>query len=362
MSVEFQGWLMSCNIPLARFEGGGIHVLRPELLPFHFAHGGSLEDWLRSRAMDCHSRANARMLRKALRISDEAPELIPLQVDAATITDTYWLKPQGSALQYQDVCFRENAYWKFALNGPSVDDFSRPFSRTPELTNTGSFEKCWKLEPDGEWWLYKRGKPENVFSELMAYRLGRWLGYNMAEYEQVDAETVRTRDFTHRGSVNFEPARALSLKTDRHPRNYAILKGLAPALALDCAKMVTLDALIYNADRHADNFGVLRDPDTGRILGLAPNFDNNLSLLALHIPNEQAGADFLRDWQNLMLFYQVPIRLPALAPGQLGAMAGAIRCDVDKEKAVAFLEYRYDYMRQVIERGLSLNPVLPMKS
>ncbi|WP_418668173.1 hypothetical protein [Allofournierella sp.] len=44
------------------------------LLPFHFAHGGSLEDWLRSRAMDCHSRTNARMLR----ISDEAPQLIPL--------------------------------------------------------------------------------------------------------------------------------------------------------------------------------------------------------------------------------------------------------------------------------------------
>ncbi len=44
----------------------------------------------------------------------------------AAITDIYWLKPQGSALQHQDVRFRENAYWKFALNGPSVNDFSRP--------------------------------------------------------------------------------------------------------------------------------------------------------------------------------------------------------------------------------------------
>ncbi|WP_418971191.1 HipA domain-containing protein [Allofournierella sp.] len=361
MSVSFEGHLMSRNIPLARFGKGGIHVLQPALLPFHFAHGGSLEDWLRSRAMDCHSRTNARMLRKALRISDEAPELIPLQVDAATITDTYWLKPQGSALQYQDVCFRENAYWKFALNGPSVDDFSRPFSRTPELTNTGSFEKCWKLEPDGEWWLYKHGKPENVFSELMAYRLGRWLGYNMAEYEQVDAETVRTRDFTRRASVNFEPARALGLKSDQHLQNYESLYGLAPALALDYARMVTLDALIYNADRHAGNFGVLRDVDTGKVLGLAPNYDNNLSLLALHIPNEQAGADFLKDWQNLMLFHHVPIQLPPLAPGQLGRMAGAIRCDVDKEKAVAFLQYRYDHMQQAIERNLSLNPIPPIE-
>ena len=120
-------------------------------------------------------------------------------------------------------------------------------------------------------------------------------------------------------------------------------------------------ALIYNADRHAGNFGVLRDVDTGKVLGLAPNYDNNLSLLALHIPNEQAGADFLKDWQNLMLFHHVPIQLPPLAPGQLGRMAGAIRCDVDKEKAVAFLQYRYDHMQQAIERNLSLNPIPPIE-
>lgn len=356
MEIEFQGYLMSRNTPLAQFGQGEIRVLQPGLLPFHFARGGSLEEWLRSRAMDCHSRTNARMLRKALRISDEMPELIPMKVNAAKVTDTYWLKPEGSTLQYQDVQFRENAYWKFALNGPSVDDFSRPFSRTPELTNTGSFEKCWKLEPDGEWWLYKRGKPENVFSELMAYRLGSWLGYNMARYEQVDGETVRTKDFTDRASVNFEPARALGLKSDQHLQNYELLHGLGPALALDYARMVTLDALIYNADRHVDNFGVLRDVNTGQILGLAPNYDNNLSLLALHIPNEQAGADFLQDWQNLLLFHRVPIQLPPLAPGQLRAMAGAIHCDVDKEKAAAFLEYRYDYMRQVMERNFALCP------
>ena len=153
-------------------------------------------------------------------------------------------------MQYQDVCFRENAYWKFALNGPSVDDFSRPFSRTPELTNTGSFEKCWKLEP----------------------------------------------------------ARALGLKSDRHLQNCESLRGLAPALAL-------------------------------------------------HIPNEKAGADFLKDWQNLVLLHHVPIQLPPLAPGQLDRMAGAIRCDVDKEKATAFLQYRYDHMQQAIGRNLSLNPI-----
>lgn len=37
-----------------------------------------------------------------------------------------------------------------------------------------------------------------------------------------------------------------------------------------------MDALCYNIDRHTFNFGILRKD--GDVIGLAPNFDNNLSL------------------------------------------------------------------------------------
>lgn len=61
-----------------------------------------------------------------------------------------------------------------------------------------------------------------------------------------------------------------------------------------------------------------------------------------------------------MLFHHVPIQLQPLAPGQLGRMAGAIRCDVDKEKATAFLQYRYDHMQKATGGNLSLNPISRM--
>lgn len=328
------------------------------MLPYHFAKGGSLEDWLGRRAMDCHSRTNARLLRRALRIEDTGAEWISFRVEGASITDTYWLKPQGSSLTYGDIQFQENAYWRFALNGPSVDDFSSPISRTPELTNTGSFEKCWKKETDG-WWLYKHGKPENIFSELMAYELGKCLGFSMAYYEFVDQQTVRTRDFTGGAQVNFETARGLGLRADHHIDNYQQLIQIAPRLAMEYAQMVTLDALIYNADRHADNFGVLRDVGTGTILSLAPNYDNNLSLLALGIPNKEAGVDFLRDWQNLILFYRIPLALPRITPEKIMALAEGIPCQVDKQTAVDFLQYRYQWMQQSLERARQLwNPLI----
>ncbi|WP_337575272.1 hypothetical protein [Fournierella sp.] len=358
MSLQFDGYLMSRDLPVAQFSQGKCNPLREELLPFHFANHGTLEEWLQRRAMDCHSRTNARLLRRALRIEDNGAEWLSFRVEGATITDTYWLKAEGSSLTYQDICFQENAYWEFALNGPSVNDFSGPVSRTPELTNTGSFEKCWKKEPDG-WWLYKHGKPENIFSELMAYSLGKRLGFCMAHYEFVDEQTIRTRDFTAGATVNFETARGLGLRSDQHIDNYQRLAQISPGLAMEYAQMVTLDALIYNADRHADNFGILRDVNTGSILSLAPNYDNNLSLLALGIPNRESGSDFLRDWQNLILFYRVPLSLPPLAPGEIAALAEVIPCKVDKQTAVDFLQYRYQWMQQSLDRARQLwNPLI----
>ena len=43
--------------------------------------------------------------------------------------------------------------------------------------------------------------------------------------------------------------------------------------------MIFTDFLITNTDRHWENFGILRDPDTLRFLTLAPIFDSGTSML-----------------------------------------------------------------------------------
>ena len=40
------------------------------------------------------------------------------------------------------------------------------------------------------------------------------------------------------------------------------------------------DALFMNTDRHMRNFGVIRSAETGNVLRLAPNFDNNQAYTA----------------------------------------------------------------------------------
>lgn len=347
--MAFSGWLMSRDTIIAEVKDDVVRPLKPELLPFFFQENGDVRAWMESRAMDWKSRPNARMLRKAFHFSDLSAAEMVQHVEAASVTDTYWLKAEGSSLRYADVRFQSNEFWQAALRGPSLGDFSKPFSRTPELTNTGSFEKCWHRDKTGTWWLYKKGTPDQIFSEAAAYKVAQYLGYPVAQYEVVDETTIRSKDFTDGASVNFEPASSLKFSSDNITDNYARFWEISPELAMQYAQIVTMDALIVNADRHSGNFGFLRDVATGAVLSLAPNYDNNLSLLAIHY-DQQDGLDrFMMDWRNMTLFNRVPIRLRELTPEVLMGLVGDIPCDVDKAAAVTMLSARAQSMQEYLQ-------------
>lgn len=58
--------------------------------------------WLESRAIDSH-RANSRLLKKVLRLANRDDANTALAVNAVTITDNYWFKPDGENLTWADV-------------------------------------------------------------------------------------------------------------------------------------------------------------------------------------------------------------------------------------------------------------------
>ena len=98
------------------------------------------------------------------------------------------------------------------------------------------------------------------------------------------------------------------------PAALSILNELDPKMASKYRTMVVFDALICNRDRHGGNFGILRENRTGRLLGLAPVFDHNLSLFAQD--DETDYANFL-DRSNR--YY-----LPATANIAFDDMAGIV--------------------------------------
>lgn len=57
--------------------------------------------------------------------------------------------------------------------------------------------------------------------------------------------------------------------------------------------MIFMDTICANPDRHTNNFGLLRDAQTGDLIGFAPNYDNNMALISRGYPSKLGAKDML---------------------------------------------------------------------
>lgn len=221
------GYIMSGNTPVASFSGRVVTPIHPALAPLRFLAGGDLNTWLEMRAAD-GNRPNIRTLKCLLHL-DGTPDMeTALFVHGATITDSYWVCFDGEpTTRWEDVRFFQDDLAELALRGESSSSTQPLRCNTPELTNTGSYEKCWKLE-NGRWVMHKRGTPGEIFSEAFAAELGKLLGFPMAEYWAAE-NCVVTRDFTA-GQFNLEPMAYLTGEDEDYGTNYNTLKRLRPGL------------------------------------------------------------------------------------------------------------------------------------
>lgn len=209
------------------------------------------------------------------------------------------------------------------------------------LQTFGSFEKCWKLDRN-KWWLYKKGNENEIFSELFIYKLGKELGFNMAHYEYENGY-IKTLNFTDE-NTNFEPISSI-IDSEDYSKNFEALKQIGRELAKDYLKIIYLDSICFNMDRHTKNYGVLRDRKTGEILGLAPNFDNNIALISNGYPK-----DLTRKADGLLKFFfefleKTPeaiyvfkkIDIPEITKEMIDKCINEIPIEVEKEKIVEFI-------------------------
>ncbi|MBQ8209430.1 MAG: hypothetical protein IJZ35_02465 [Clostridia bacterium] len=285
--------ILSGNTVVAVWQDGNLEVINDDLLPLFLKRISDADKWLETRAIDSH-RANSRLLKKALRLAEKDDVSTVVHVNAATITDNYWIRPIGSNLAYDDVRFTDDYFSNLALKG-NYDSFNKAAtskkSRTPELTNVGSFEKCWKLR-GGKWWMFKRATHNEMFSELFVYKLGLELGFNMAVYERGEG-CIKSLDFTDGATVNFEPASTFMGDNEDYIDVVESLKKICPDAIPDYIRLIFMDTITANPDRHTNNFGLLRNVETGKIIGLAPNYDNNMALIARGYPSKPKSKDLL---------------------------------------------------------------------
>ena len=359
--MDFNGYLMSGDTAVAQIQKGRIIPLDKSRMPLYLATNDDLETWLVNRAIDRH-RTNSRILKKVLRLTDSSDLAAVLRVHGATITDNYWVKQDGEDLAYDQVRFSEDSFAEVALTG-SFSSYSRQYEKaqiaagSPELTNIGSYEKCWKLK-DGFWWLYKNGNPLERFSELFIAALGKELGFAMAEYFP-DGQFVKTRDFT-KGVYNFEPAESLVGDEEDYTYNYDRLIALEPSLGKEYLDILFLDALCFNMDRHTKNYGILRDRSSGEVLGMAPNFDNNIALISRGYDSNAIGSSgLLMDYFfDLLEERNLSYSLPVLDRDKLNELIQKTLPDedIDREYVLAMVEDRWTRMERRMEQRQQETP------
>ena len=336
--------ILSGNTVVAIWQNNELNVVNENLLPLYLRKIQNADTWLETRAIDSH-RANSRLLKKALRLTDKDDISTVIHVNGATITDNYWIREIGSNLTYDDVKFSDDYFSNLALKG-NYDSFNRAAnskrSKTPELTNVGSFEKCWKLR-DGKWWMYKKANHEEMFSELFICELGKELGMNMAIYERGEGY-IKSLDFTSAASVNFEPASTFMGDNEEYSDVVKALEKLCPDAIPDYVKMIFLDTICANPDRHTNNFGLLRDVQTGELLGLAPNYDNNMALISRGYPQRTGNKDVLITMFNELLEEYPTFRsfVPRVTEDTVRKVLNKLNMKVKSQLVVDLVTKRYE--------------------
>ena len=337
-------YIMSGDIETALVSGGSVTILNEELCPIYIKRTRNFERWLEIRAIDTH-RANSRLLKKAIRLKEKDDINTVMSVNAVTITDNYWIRPIDSTLKYDKVKFSDDYFAELALRG-NYDSFNKAansgITRTPELTNTGSFEKCWRLV-NHEWWMYKTADKNQQFSEVFIYQLAKLLGFAAAEYA-AEGDCVKTKDFTGNAAANFESAYSFMEDNEDYIDVVNELERFASECIPDYIRIIFMDTITANPDRHTFNFGVLRDIKSGKIISMAPNFDNNMALISRGYPKStERKNDIMVRLFNELMDYKPELRqyIPELAPEHIIKAAAMTGIEIEQGIITEFIMNAY---------------------
>ena len=203
---------------------------------------------------------------------------------ALSLNDTFWVKTHDSDLNWVEVSLYRNDFdetiARLAFEG---GEYTSKFSSTsPEYSTDGLYAKCWVKEHD-DIFLLKTGSKQyeyEPYSEYLAAQLSSKICSDAAQYDldiYHDRLVSKCPIFT---SEKEGFAAALKVLNPDKVKETAYLLEYFQKLGFEDSfrRMVILDALIVNNDRHVGNYGFMIDNDTQEILRMAPVFDHNRSL------------------------------------------------------------------------------------
>lgn len=294
--------LMHKNIPVASVEFDEVtgvftkiyEVINSAHLPVGvpvvngIADRRELHAWWMARAIPA-SRLGLKEALEKMNVSDTA-EMLGKSF-GLNLSDQYWVLPDELNLNWDSVNFFDNEFSEdignilIGLQNDS-DDINY---MSPDAASDGWLKKKWRIV-DGERVLFKGGSGsylQEPYNEVLATAVMKRLGISCAEYSLTligDKPYSACKDFIT-SETELITAHNI-IKSVKKPNNKSVYEHY-----IDCCKefgiddicgsidrMLTLDYIIVNEDRHLNNFGLIRNAETLEYISAAPIYDNGTSM------------------------------------------------------------------------------------
>ena len=267
----------------------------------HFPIGARLNnskfsDWWKSRYIP----DNRDGIKKALENTNYKSTGIAL-IDnlALSLNDCYWIKPRGSTLSWADVSLYSNNFDDPI--GESLFNSNRKVkikkNKYDVGSSSGELKKKWIIDENGKRLLIKGNigtSYQQSLNEVFISRIHNDLNpqyclqYELKEIKSDDKKILCcvSENFCNEHAEFVSASEIISSKKLRGSDSvFLLFKQGCIDLGMSEKEfhkymdyLIMTDFLFTNIDRHLGNVGILRDPDTLKLIGFAPIFDSGNSM------------------------------------------------------------------------------------
>lgn len=248
----------------------------------------ALNEWWKNRSIP-DSRSGVKTALEKLGVPNT--QVLLLRCNGLSLSDQYWIRPDGSGAKWKDINFFENDFSEdvgHILVGHDIKGRKIDYS-SPDNSSDGFLEKRWIIE-NGTRKLLKSGSSpfrQQPFCEVIASSVMDRLGIPHVKYSIVwdngkpysicDDFITKETELVTAWYVSKTRKQDNSTSAYRHLLNCCDTLGTRNAVhSID--QMLVLDYIIANEDRHMNNFGFVRDANTLEWIGFAPIYDSGSSL------------------------------------------------------------------------------------
>ena len=269
-------------------------VYAPDHLPVGIAFKKGIADraamneWWTDRSIPA-SRSGVRNALENLEISNT--KMLLVRCFGLSLSDQYWIKPQNTEITWEQINFFDNDFSEDigdVLFGQAKNLEGFDFS-SPDNTSDGCLKKRWKII-NGKRCLVKGGsnlERQQPFNEVIATKIlerldiphvpYKLLWDNSEPYSVCEDFVTSDTELVAAWRIIQTQKKGNSTSVYQHFVNCCEdlgVKNIVPALD----RMIVLDYIIANEDRHLNNFGLLRNAETLEWVGFAPIYDSGSSL------------------------------------------------------------------------------------